>query len=103
MFKRWWTIIQTCNLPEGMTMEEADPVSKWLVVSRACVFSMTLTSGIIGGLIALSQGAINWWYWLVTIIGLTLAHASLWLTKNQSLKISILQIFIDSDRGKKMF
>ena len=27
-----------------------DAVSRWLLITRACVFSMTLTSGLIGGL-----------------------------------------------------
>jgi 1,4-dihydroxy-2-naphthoate octaprenyltransferase len=76
MLNRWLEIIRTCNLPEDMKMAEADVVSKWLVITRACVFSMTLTAGIIGGLLALSEGAINWWFWLVAIVGIIVAHAS---------------------------
>ncbi|MCF7802801.1 MAG: prenyltransferase [Candidatus Marinimicrobia bacterium] len=76
MLSRWIAIFQGCNLPEGVTMDEVDFISRWLVITRACVFSMTLTSGIIGGLLALTAGAINWWYWLIAVIGLILAHAS---------------------------
>lgn len=76
MWKRWYTIIQGCNLPDEITMEEADFISRWLVNTRACVFSMTLISGIIGGLLALAAGPINWWYWLLAVIGIILAHAA---------------------------
>ena len=76
MWKRWVTILQGCNLPDDLPMESADFVSKWLVITRACVFSMTLTSGIIGGLFALSVGPVNWWYWFVALVGILLAHAS---------------------------
>jgi len=77
MWKKWFEIIKGCNLPEDMQMEDADFISKWLVITRACVFSMTLTSAVIGGLIALAAvGSINWWFWLVTTIGIVVAHAS---------------------------
>jgi len=76
MWKRWLKVILSCNLPEDVEMNEADGVSKWLVITRACVFSMTITAGLIGGLLALSQGPINWWFWAVGIVGLILAHAS---------------------------
>ncbi len=76
MVRRWLDIIRTCNLPNGMAMAEADLVSRWLVITRACVFSMTALSGLIGGLLALSLGPINWWFWLVALIGILLAHAS---------------------------
>ena len=43
----WRYILANTNLPQGATL---DVVSKWLVITRASVFSMTLTSGLIGGL-----------------------------------------------------
>ena len=46
----WRYVLNTANLPEGMT--QPDAVSKWLVITRAAVFSMTVTSGLIGGLLA---------------------------------------------------
>ncbi len=76
MIGRWLEIIRTCNLPEDLKMTDADLISKWLVISRACVFSMTLISGLIGGLLALSRGPINWWFWGIATIGIVLAHAS---------------------------
>ncbi|MAG13830.1 MAG: prenyltransferase [Spirochaetales bacterium] len=71
--KRWSTILQGCNLPE---IEKADPVSRWLVISRACVISMTVTSGLIGLLFALEDGAINWFFAFLSVVGLIAAHLS---------------------------
>ena len=50
-FRVWKTAYNTANLPVGMTTPP-DSISKWLVITRAAVFSMTVTSGLIGGLLA---------------------------------------------------
>ncbi len=75
-FRNWRVVIATSNLPRGAAM---DGVSRWLLITRAAVFSMTLTSGLIGGLLAvISAGAgdVNWWFFALSMIGLTIAHAS---------------------------
>ena len=69
----WKEVIDTCNLS---TDKEMDFFSKWLIIVRACVFSMTIFSGLIGGLLALSQGDINWFYWGLCIVGIIIAHAT---------------------------
>jgi 1,4-dihydroxy-2-naphthoate octaprenyltransferase len=71
----WRHVINTANLPAGAAM---DTVSKWLIVTRAAVFSMTLTSGLIGGMLAIGTdpGAVNYWYLALAVIGLVVAHAS---------------------------
>jgi 1,4-dihydroxy-2-naphthoate octaprenyltransferase len=71
----WRYAILTCNLPSDRQM---DPVSKWLILTRACVFSMTLTSGIIGGLLAAATpGAeFNVVYFLLACVGILIAHAA---------------------------
>ena len=51
----WRYVFNTANLPEGMT--HPDAISKWLVITRAAVFSMTATSGLIGGLLAVGAAA----------------------------------------------
>jgi 1,4-dihydroxy-2-naphthoate octaprenyltransferase len=63
------------NMPEGVEM---DWLSKWLVVTRAAVFSMTATSGLIGGLLAIGTlgVSVNYWYLALSVIGLVIAHAS---------------------------
>src|SRR5882724_10044647 len=66
----WRQIIAKGNLPEGRAV---DGVSRWLLITRACVFSMTLTSGLIGGLLA---AAPRWGYFALALLGLVSAHAA---------------------------
>ena len=66
----WKTAYNTANLPVGMT-HPPDAVSKWIVITRAAVFSMTVTSGLIGGLLAVGaqrltgEVEVNWGYLLL--------------------------------------
>ncbi|HEX2141470.1 MAG TPA: prenyltransferase [Candidatus Limnocylindria bacterium] len=71
----WKHVIDTANLPAGVAM---DRVSKWLIVTRAAVFSMTFTSGLIGGLLAIGAdpGAVHYGYLALAVIGLVVAHAA---------------------------
>lgn len=73
VLKRWKMALDGCNVPE---VEKADPVTKWLVIARACVFSMTLTSGMIGVLLATEDYAINWGRAALAVLGLVIAHAA---------------------------
>ena len=76
----WRYVLNTANLPEGMTRPDA--VSKWLVITRAAVFSMTATSGLIGGLLAIGAArltgavSVDWGLLLLAIVGLVVAHAA---------------------------
>ncbi|MBI5285469.1 MAG: hypothetical protein HY874_10285, partial [Chloroflexi bacterium] len=74
-FRNWRVVIATANLPRGAEM---DAVSKWLLITRAAVFSMTLTSGLIGGLLAIStdRDSVQWGYLALAMLGLVLAHAA---------------------------
>jgi 1,4-dihydroxy-2-naphthoate octaprenyltransferase len=55
-----------------------DGLTRWLVVTRAAVFSMTVTSGLIGGLLAVGAdpGAVHYGYLALAIVGLVVAHAA---------------------------
>jgi 1,4-dihydroxy-2-naphthoate octaprenyltransferase len=54
-----------------------DAVSRWLLITRACVFSMTITSALIGGLLAAATAADPHWGWFaLALVGLVLAHAT---------------------------
>jgi 1,4-dihydroxy-2-naphthoate octaprenyltransferase len=76
----WRYVLNTANLPEGMT--HPDAISKWLVITRAAVFSMTATSGLIGGLLAVGAArltgevSVNWPLLILAIVGLIVAHAA---------------------------
>jgi 1,4-dihydroxy-2-naphthoate octaprenyltransferase len=76
----WREIMQTANAPEDRPM---DTVGKWLVMTRAAVFPMTLWSGTIGALIAVEQSrlfpgtiSIDWLGVVLAIVGIVLAHAT---------------------------
>ncbi len=73
LWANWKEVILSCNLRQGRVM---DFVSKWLILTRACVFSMTLTSGIIGGLLAARHPNFNLLYFILAVLGLAIAHAS---------------------------
>ena len=80
-FAVWKTAYNTANLPVGMT-RPPDAISKWLVITRAAVFSMTATSGLIGGLLAVGamrltgEVTVNWGLLLLAVFGLVVAHAA---------------------------
>lgn len=69
----WNEIIQTQNLSEDQTM---DPVSRWLLITRASVFPMTIISALIGGLLAVGHPSANWSYLSLALVGLIIAHAA---------------------------
>ncbi len=78
LLARWKMAIDGCNVPQ---IELADGVTRWLVISRSCVFSMSVTSGLLGLLIAAEQaargnGTVNWGLGLLAVLGVVIAHAS---------------------------
>ena len=81
-FATWRYVLRTANLPEGMTRPDA--ISKWLVITRAAVFSMTATSGLIGGLLAIGASrlgtepglTVDYGLLLLAVGGLVVAHAA---------------------------
>jgi 1,4-dihydroxy-2-naphthoate polyprenyltransferase len=74
-FDTWRYVMNHANMPDGVQM---DSVSKWLIVTRAAVFTMTATSGLIGGLLAIGNdaGAVNYLYLTLSVVGLVVAHAA---------------------------
>ena len=70
----WRQIVITGNLAPG---RHVDAVSRWLLITRACVFPMTLTSGLIGGLLAFTSApAPSVGYLALALTGLVIAHAA---------------------------
>ena len=71
----WRYAMATANPPPGVEM---DGITKWLVVTRAAVFSMTVTSGLIGGLLAIGAdaSAVNNGYLALAVFGLVVSHAA---------------------------
>jgi len=73
MIGNWIEVLRTCNLsPE----KKLDPVSKWLIITRSCVFSMTLISAGIGAMLAALGKHFSLGVFLLAALGLILAHAA---------------------------
>ncbi len=74
LLANWKEILETANLSPDKPM---DLVSRWLIITRAAVFSMTLTSGLIGGLLAAAVAQDpDWLHFALALVGLLLAHAA---------------------------
>lgn len=71
--QNWGEILRTQNLSSDKTM---DTVSRWLLITRASVFPMTIISGLIGGLLAAGAPTANWLYFALAFVGLVSAHAA---------------------------
>jgi len=74
----WKEILETANPPQSRPL---DTVGKWLVITRAAVFPMTIWSGLIGGLLAVAAAGslgvtIDYWLLTISVVGLVLAHAA---------------------------
>ena len=72
LLSRWREVLRTTNPPEG----HVDVVSKWLVLTRAAVLPMTLTAGMVAGLLAVRHPDFHWGWFLLALLGITLAHVS---------------------------
>jgi 1,4-dihydroxy-2-naphthoate octaprenyltransferase len=74
LLANWKEVLDTANLSSD---KEMDVVSKWLIITRAAVFTMTATSGLIGGLLAAAiADYFSWFSFALAMIGLILAHAA---------------------------
>ena len=71
--QNWTEILTTQNLRAD---REMDGVSRWMLITRASVFPMTITSAAIGGLLAAREPDFDWVYFAVAMVGLVLAHAA---------------------------
>src|SRR5687768_17158221 len=75
----WKEILETANPPRTRPL---DTVGKWLVITRAAVFPMTIWSGLIGGLLAVEANRVaggppvDRALFAVAVVGLVLAHAA---------------------------
>jgi 1,4-dihydroxy-2-naphthoate octaprenyltransferase len=68
----WRIVMSTCNAPAG----SSDVVTRWLVLTRACVQPMTLTSAAIAGLLAVRAPGFSVALFLLAALGIVLAHAA---------------------------
>ncbi len=64
VISNWVEALQTTHLREGI---EPDPVSRWLIITRAAVIPMTFFSATIGGLLAVPGGNASLGLWVLGI------------------------------------
>jgi 1,4-dihydroxy-2-naphthoate octaprenyltransferase len=69
----WGEILRTQNLGEGRAL---DGVSRWLLITRASVIPMTLTSALIGGLLSVAAADASFIAFFAALLGLVAAHAA---------------------------
>lgn len=71
LVQKWLYVLTTTNPPKG----RLDPVSKWLYLTRAGVFPMTIVSAALAGLLAVYRDAdVNWVWFSLAAAGILLAH-----------------------------
>jgi 1,4-dihydroxy-2-naphthoate octaprenyltransferase len=71
--QNWGEILRTQNLSSDKAM---DTVSRWLLITRASVLPMTITSAAIGGLLAVRAEGASFLCFALALLGLVLAHAA---------------------------
>jgi 1,4-dihydroxy-2-naphthoate polyprenyltransferase len=72
LLARWRYVLRTTNPPPG----RIDPVSRWLVLTRAAVLPMTITAGAIAGLLAVHHRGFDSRLYALALVGIILAHAA---------------------------
>lgn len=69
----WAYALRTTNPPPGPS-DDLDPVTRWIVVSRAAVLPMTLVAGLVAALLAIGRPGLDRRSLVLSIVGITLAH-----------------------------
>ncbi|MFN2291109.1 MAG: prenyltransferase [Anaerolineae bacterium] len=72
-FAQWREALVGCNVQDPA---HAGWLTRWLVITRACVFSMTILSVLIGVLLAAADGYYHWGLAALALVGLVAAHAA---------------------------
>jgi 1,4-dihydroxy-2-naphthoate polyprenyltransferase len=72
LLNNWRYALRTCNCPDG----NVDGITRWLVLTRACVQPMTLIAVLVAGLLAVRAPGFNLLYFGLAAVGSMLAHAN---------------------------
>lgn len=77
-FSMWLKAIRIIPHITKEEWDKLDVISRWLIITRAAVLVMTLTSAALAGLFTLiaGKGLFNGWRFALVIIGLVFAHAT---------------------------
>mgnify|MGYP000070611874 FL=1 len=91
----WIYALRTANPPPSIPIPELDPVTRWLVVTRAAVLPMTLFAGLVAGLLAVHAEGFSWPLYLLALLGILLAHAC------NNLMNDLSDVDVGSDREER--
>jgi 1,4-dihydroxy-2-naphthoate octaprenyltransferase len=73
VLSRWRVALATGNPPEGAL----DPITRWIVLVRASVLPMTITTAFVAGLLAWwNADDVDVWLWALAAVGIVLAHVA---------------------------
>src|SRR5438270_8792179 len=89
LLANWRYVLATTNPPKG----HVDPVSRWLVLTRAAVLPMTLPAALSAGLLGVNEPGFEWWLFALAAVGILLAHAA----NNLMNDLFDLEVGTDSD------
>jgi len=73
LLSRWKEVLTTTNPPAS---GEMDLVSKWLFLTRAAVLPMTVTAGLVAGLLAVHDDDFHAGWFALAFLGIVLAHTA---------------------------
>lgn len=74
VLRSWRATLMTGNPPRGVAPGDLDALSRWFLLTRAAVLPMTLTAGLIAGLLAVGAPEVGWAWWALAVAGILLAH-----------------------------
>ena len=72
LLNNWRYTLRTCNCPDN----PVDGITRWLVLTRACVQPMTLIAVSVAGLLAVRAPGFNPLWFALAAVGAVLAHAN---------------------------
>ncbi|MHA6615505.1 prenyltransferase [Pseudonocardia sp. DLS-67] len=71
--RSWAYALRTTNPPPDGPI---DPITRWIVVSRAAVLPMTVVSGLVAALLAVGEPGLDWRWLTLAVVGIVLAHVA---------------------------
>ena len=75
-FRMWVKALTTIPKVTGKEWQELDLVSRWLIMTRSGVTTVTIFSCAVAGLLAWTEGHFRFIPWLIVTLGLFIAHGT---------------------------
>lgn len=74
--KWWWKALSIIPKISKEEWDELDVITKWLIMTRSAVTTVTVFSTVIAGLFAWRADSFHWGLWIVVTLGLFIAHGT---------------------------